>query len=730
MVHSRWWLKLEHTNIFKERLEMGEEIPIQLVNRRLQELTESKKILSKEVRYAKGVGPKLGLAFAKRGIYTVKDLLFTLPRRYENRKDIKKIAELEPDERAIVVGVIEDAGVITTFGGREIYRIIINDGTGYLNCVWFRFNDRFLGKFKPGAEVVVFGKVKLFRGKFEMHHPTIDFAPEIGRLKLGEIVPIYFSADGISGGTIRRAVSKVVMEHARFVESPVPESLERRLEMPPLKEAILRVHFPDDENMERYTRRIIFEELFILQAGLLLKKKEIKDISATFVPHENPLLEDFLKTLPFELTGAQKRVLTEIKEDLKSGKTMYRLIQGDVGSGKTVVAFCAALLAVAGGYQVAFMAPTEVLAEQHFGTMTEWARPLGVKVVLLTGSVRGSQRDSTLSAIELGRAQIIVGTHALIVEGVKFKNLGLCVVDEQHRFGVLQRLALRCKGENEYKSPHFLVMTATPIPRTLAITLWGDLDISVIDEFPPGKLPVKTYVTPDWQREAVYREIGREIEEGGQVFVVYPLLKESEKLDFPAATQMYEVLKRRFPNVGLIHGRLSGQEKERVIKSFRACELKVLVSTTVIEVGVDIPSATMMVVEHAERFGLSQLHQLRGRVGRGGIQGKCYLVAGENAGEEAERRLRILERTSDGFKIAEEDMRIRGVGEIMGTRQHGLSELKVADLIKDSKLLYLAREEARKVIFEKNYVPEWERDVLIRYVKEHLGWRIDTAASG
>ncbi|MGO9377865.1 MAG: ATP-dependent DNA helicase RecG [Dissulfurispiraceae bacterium] len=659
------------------------------------------------IQYIKGVGPKRAALLTKLGITTVKDILFYLPSRYEDRSSIKKIAQLAIRQIQTVSGRVIKTEVIPT--GRQGHRlkilsVVITDGSGALTAKWF--NQTYLAKiFKPAQRVVFYGLVKAnYLGNgFEMVNPefeiTDDDEEDADHINTGRIVPIYGLTEGISQRQLRSIVHATLVSTLSFVSDPMPEDIIKALHMPSLRQSIEAIHFPPPDTLlndlnggtSSYHQRLAFDELFTLQLGLAaIKNNEISEQGIPFAP-TGQLTGKLLEKLPFKLTGAQQRVIEDIVKDMKSPAPMNRLIQGDVGSGKTIVAFMAMLAAVESGYQVALMAPTEILAEQHYLNIHCLAESFGLKIHLLTGS----KKDKDYEAIALGNAQIVIGTHALIQEAVSFKRLGLIVIDEQHRFGVIQRAKLRKKGAN----PDTLIMTATPIPRTLAITLYGDLDYSLIDELPPNRTPVVTRVIRELQKNIVYDMIDRATSAGRQVYVVYPLIEESDKINLKAAITGMEALRKKFPNlkVGLIHGKLPTPEREEIMLDFKRGVIQVLVSTTVIEVGVDVPNATLMVIIHAERFGLSQLHQLIGRVGRGAAKSHCLLL-NYGGSADAMRRLNVMARTNDGFAIAEKDLEIRGPGEFFGTRQSGLPDLRAANLLRDHKLLEIARKQAFSLI--------------------------------
>ena len=688
------------------------------VNLSIETYRSYRKELSKSVQYLKGVGPKLAKKFAQREIKTVEDLLFFLPKSYEDRRRLRQIGSLRVGEHAVVEGEVVLSGTVK-FRRRKVFEIVISDGTGLLAAKWFHFNERRQREtFPPGRKVILAGEVSSFSGRKEIVHPEVDFPEDekIG-LHVGRLLPIYPSVEGVSQKLIRKVVANAVEEYAGKAISAIPAKILKKRGLLPLPLALRGIHFPephDDpaalcEKRSVYHKSLAFDEFFYLELALALRKSKIARAPGISFDTKSLRVEKFLKNLPFELTGAQKRVFAEIKRDMARPYPMNRLLQGDVGCGKTVVAFLAALIAIENGYQVALMAPTEILAEQHFLGFKKYAGLIGVEIALLTGGKTPREKKLVQQGLAEGHINFVVGTHALFQETVSFKKLGLVIVDEQHRFGVLQRAALREKAEGV--EPDTLVMTATPIPRTLAMTVYGDLDVSIIDELPAGRVPIETLLFTEKNSQKAYEIVRKELAKGHQAYVVFPLVEESEKMDLLAATTMADYLQKEvFPGyqVGLLHGKMKPAEKEKAMADFKEGRVQILVSTTVIEVGVDVPQATVMVIEHAERFGLSQLHQLRGRVGRSSRKSYCLLVARSlKPGSEAFRRLKILCETTDGFRIAEEDMKIRGPGELLGTRQSGYFSLRQADVIRDYDMLHAAREEAFALIEEdptlKNY---------------------------
>lgn len=685
------------------------------------------------VRYARSIGPRRSELLKRLGIETIENALYYLPKRYEDRRSFKKISELNTSGLETILGEVIDLGVKVTPKKRmKIFELAVHDGTGVITGKWF--NQPFMKKvFKIGHRVILTGVVRRspYRYGWEIENPEHEIIEDEDRdpIHTGRIVPIYRSTEGLSSRYLRSIMKGIIDHYSPHVPEILPEDVINRYNFPPLSEAIREAHFPDHTDIESLDQgkgmahqRLIFDELFLLELGLALRKsKEVVEKGIAFKT-DSLLLKRLQERLPFKLTNAQERAFEEIKADMSLPYPMNRLLQGDVGCGKTVVAIQAMLIAVEHGYQAALMAPTEILSEQHYINIHRTIEDLGLKVSLLTKSLKDKERNDTLSRIADGEINLVIGTHALIQEGVRFKTLGLAIIDEQHRFGVIQRATLRKKGIN----PDILVMTATPIPRTLALTLYGDLDISIIDELPPERRPVETRLFQESMKAKVYLKLEEEIKKGRQAYVVYPLIEESEKMDLKAAVEMSERLKKIFPHrrIALIHGRIKAGEREEIMDSFKSGNIDILVSTTVIEVGVDVPNATVMVVEHAERFGLAQLHQLRGRVGRGASQSYCLLMASYRLSEEARRRLQALVKTNDGFRIAEEDLAIRGPGEFFGTRQSGLPDLKVANIIRDSRTLELARKEAFLLSKEDQFLKVHRplKDALERKWKGRLGF--------
>jgi ATP-dependent DNA helicase RecG len=653
----------------------------------------------------KGVGPQRAAALAEAGVRSVEDLLLHLPLRYEDRRRLATIAELRPGMRVSVAGRVAVAG-LRRARRMTLYEIRLEDASGRLKALWF--NQPYLRDvLVKGRRVVLFGAVEpdaYGSRQLMMASPQYELCEDADAagVHTGRIVPVYEKLGPLTGKTLRRVLAFLAAQLPETLPDPLPAAVRERLGVVPRAAALRAVHLPGDEDIEALNgfrspghRRLILEELFLFQLGLarLRQGRRLLRKGVAFAVTDRAR-EAVKRILPFHLTGAQRRVLKEIADDMQSPHPMHRLVQGDVGSGKTMVALLAMVIALENGYQAAFMAPTEILAEQHFLNLRRLLqRCPEYRVELLSSALRGRERAPALARVASGEARIVVGTHALIQEGVRFQRLGLAVVDEQHRFGVLQRDELRRKGWGA----DVLVMTATPIPRTLALTAYGDLELSLLDEKPPGRSPIRTLLKPASARREVLELVRRQVADGRQAYVVYPLVEESEKLeDVAAATEMAEAWRAALPGarVGLLHGRLRSADKETVMGAFARAELQVLVATTVIEVGVDVANATLMVVEHAERFGLAQLHQLRGRVGRGPGESTCVLLAHGRLSDVARARLEVLARTDDGFLIAEKDLELRGPGDFFGTRQWGMPGFRVADLIRDRDLMEKARAEA------------------------------------
>jgi ATP-dependent DNA helicase RecG len=672
-------------------------------------------MLDRPAQYLKGVGPRRAEQLDRLGIRSARDLVFHVPRRYEDASTVAAIASLEVGMDVTVIGEVVSKGVLPTRKGLRIFQAVIRDGTGLIECSWpgQPFLDRTIRK---GDRLLVSGPVRFFHGRQiqPREYVVLDQGDAPG--DAGRVLPIYPSTEGLSQRMLRLILGQNLDRLLPLMveQEPFPAEHLNRLGLPPLAEALTTLHNPPSiAAAERARRRLAYGELFFLQLlHARAHRQATRERAGIAFRRTNELIRPFHERLAFDLTGAQKRAVREIFADMTAGHRMNRLLQGDVGSGKTVVALLAMLLAAESGYQAALMAPTELLAEQHARTIRQLLDGIDIQVALLVGRRTAGEREAARQALADGRARLAIGTHALIQEGVEFAALGLAVIDEQHRFGVRQRMQLAALGQE----PDVLVMSATPIPRSLALTLYGDLDMSVLDERPPGRKPVRTGIREGDARRKVWEFVREEVAAGRQAYVVYPLIEESEKIDLKAASAEYETLRTDvFPDlrVGLMHGQLPAERKDEVMQAFVTGEIDVLVSTTVIEVGIDVPNATVMVVEHAERFGLSQLHQLRGRIGRGAEQSWCVLMSG--GGREARERLAVLARTDDGFEIARADLRLRGMGDLFGSKQHGLPDFRFFDPWQHEDLLARAREEARAVI---DADPELERPEHRRYRDE------------
>jgi ATP-dependent DNA helicase RecG len=663
-------------------------------------------VLSTPLQYLKGVGPRRAADLARVGLHTVEDLLFRFPLRYEDRSRMLAIAAVRPGNRVSITGKVVHTALRTTRRpGFKIFEAIVSDESGSILVNWL--NQAYLRDvFKAGQHVVLYGAAEM-RGHGGLQltnpdHEILDDEEGGETIHTGRIVPVYEKAGTVTPKMQRRFVHEALSRLAPDLVDPVPEDLRSRRGFPSRYAALHAAHFPPaDVRLDELNRfatpaqhRLIFEEAFLFQMGVIARRHAaLAEPKAGVITVNEQVRESARKVLPFKLTSGQRTALKEIVDDLQRPHPMNRLLQGDVGAGKTIVALIAAVVAMENRLQVAFMAPTEILAEQHFATISRLLQQSRFRVALLTGSTGSAARRQQLAEIQSGAIQLVVGTHALVQGDVLFNRLGLVIIDEQHRFGVLQRATLRAKGLH----PDALVMTATPIPRTLALTIYGDLDSSAIKDRPPGRMPVRTTMMPDARRDEMHAFVRRELESGRQAYVIYPLVEDSEKVDLKAATAMADTLAQQvFPEfrVGLLHGRMKADAKDRVMKAFAAGELQLLVSTTVVEVGIDVPNATMMVVEHAERFGLSQLHQLRGRVGRGSHQSFCLLVYQTPMSPDAKERLTAMVQTSDGFEIAERDLALRGAGDFFGTRQAGVPTFRLVDLMRDRELLDLAQREA------------------------------------
>ncbi len=731
--------------------------------------------LSTSVQYVKGIGPRLADVLGAKGIHTVDDLLHYLPFRYEDRVNPRGISELRAGEMATVIAEVRTSGLFRT-RRMPIFQMTAGQGRSRLKCIWF--NATYLrDRFKPGQLVALYGKVEEERGGGELQlvQPQFEILGDSSEeaeaeehkaassLEVGRIVPIYESTGQgrLTPRWFRRVIHGVLENLPPQLADPVPAAVRRHMNLISPQDALRQVHWPDPgesfQDLQAFRTpahiRLIFEELFFLELGLELKRRQQKAQTGIAFTLDNRARDAIKKILPFHPTAAQKRVLKEIAADMELPVPMRRLLQGDVGSGKTIVAFEAAIIAMENGYQVALMAPTEILAQQHYFSARRILENAGYRIVLLTGSVEEDRKREIRRHLAQGNAQLVIGTHALIEQKVEFAKLGLVIVDEQHRFGVMQRFKLMKKSGDEGSSanhvgadapstplrtglvrpaeqssaaqgePDVLVMTATPIPRTLALTLYGDLDISVLDEMPPGRTPIVTRRVSDDRADEVWQFVGKQVAAGHQAYVVYPVIEENEESELKAALKMHKELSRKiFPDrrVELLHGRLHADQKEDVMRRFQKGEVDILVSTTVIEVGVDVANATVMVIEHAERFGLSQLHQLRGRIGRGAAKSFCILMTGGKVSEDGDRRLDAMVRTTDGFKIAELDLELRGPGEFFGTRQAGMPSFQVASLVRDRQLLEAAKREAAAVLAGPDEeVSQEEIDRALRHMRTH-----------
>ena len=682
-------------------------------------------LASRDIKYLSGVGPQRASVLNKElNIYSLHDLLYYFPYKYVDRSRIYYIHEIDGTMPYIQLKG-EILGFETIGEGRQRRLIAhFSDGTGIVDLVWFQGIKFLVGKYKVHQEYIVFGKPSVFNGRINIAHPDIDNASELKLSTMG-LQPYYNTTEKMKRSSLNsHAIEKMMSAVVQQLREPLPETLSPAIltehHLMPLTEAFMNIHFPANPELLRKAQyRLKFEELFYVQLNILryAKDRQRKYRGYVFETVGEIFNTFYAKNLPFELTGAQKRVLKEIRRDVGSGKQMNRLLQGDVGSGKTLVALMSMLIALDNGYQACMMAPTEILANQHFETIRELLYGMDIRVELLTGSVKGKKREAILTGLLTGDVRILIGTHAVIEDTVNFSSLGLVVIDEQHRFGVAQRARLWTKNA---QPPHVLVMTATPIPRTLAMTLYGDLDVSVIDELPPGRKPIVTIHKYDAHRVSLYQSVHRQIAEGRQVYIVYPLIKESEKIDLKNLEEGYLHICEEFPDckVCKVHGKMKAAEKDAQMQLFVSGEAQIMVATTVIEVGVNVPNASVMIIENAERFGLSQLHQLRGRVGRGAEQSYCILVTGYKLVEETRKRLEIMVRTNDGFEIAEADLKLRGPGDLEGTQQSGIAfDLKIADIARDGQLLQYVRNVAEEVVDADPTGIRPENEILWRQLK-------------
>ena len=693
-------------------------------------------LTTRDIKYLSGVGPQRAAVLNKElGIYSLHDLLYYFPYKYVDRSRIYSIQEIDG-----TMPYIQLKGEILSFetAGEGRQRRLIahfSDGTGVVDLVWFQGIKFIIGKYKVHQEYIVFGKPSAFNGRMNIAHPDIDLASELKLSSMG-LQPYYNTTEKMKRSFLNsNMIEKMMNTVVQQLQEPLPETLSPAIlneyHLMPLTDALINIHFPGNSDLLRKAEyRLKFEELFYIQLNILryTKDRQRKYRGYIFEKVGEVFNTFYSRNLPFELTNAQKRVLKEIRWDVGSGKQMNRLLQGDVGSGKTLVALMSMLIALDNGFQACMMAPTEILANQHYETIRELLYGMDIRVELLTGSIKGKRREAILSGLLTGDVRILIGTHAVIEDTVNFASLGLIVIDEQHRFGVAQRARLWTKN---LQPPHVLVMTATPIPRTLAMTLYGDLDVSVIDELPPGRKPIATIHQFDNRRVSIYQSVHKQISEGRQVYMVYPLIKESEKIDLKNLEEGYLQICEAFPDcrVCKVHGKMKPAEKDAQMQLFVSGEAQIMVATTVIEVGVNVPNASVMLIENAERFGLSQLHQLRGRVGRGADQSYCILVTGYKLAEDTRKRLEIMVRTNDGFEIAEADLKLRGPGDLEGTQQSGIAfDLKIADIARDGQLLQYVREVAQKVVEADPNGTLPENEVLWRQLKALRKTNVNWAA--
>jgi ATP-dependent DNA helicase RecG len=694
-----------------------------------------------------GVGPRVLEKLHKLGLATIGDALYHLPMRYEDRRQCRTIRQLRVGQQEVFIGTVLVAGESQTKRTRRrLFEVVVGDATGTVSLKWFRYRKPWLEKrFPVGQRALFIGEIKRFGPLSEVHHPDSELLhPDTDLQQLwqsdpwnfGRILPVYPLTEGLTQKQMRKIWYSLVSDNAPLAPATLPPAVCTRYQLLQLPEALRQAHWPDQQaDLEKLAngtdvarQTLVFDEFFYLELGLALKRAGVQLEQGISFDCQHRYTLPLSKMLPFKLTTAQRRVLGEIKRDMAAPHPMNRLLQGDVGSGKTIVALMAALIAIENHAQVAVVAPTEILAEQHYRTFSPWLEQLGLNGCLLHGSLSQSEKKRMYEQIAAGEIDLIAGTHAVLQEGVTFARLGLGIIDEQHRFGVRQRSILKHKG----KSPDILVMTATPIPRTLSMTIYGDLSVSVIDELPPGRKAVTTRIYHGRNRTRAYQFIAEQIQAGRQAYVVYPLVEESEKSDLRAATEAMEAFTRMFPTltVGMVHGRMKGADKEKVMNDFRRGAVQLLVATTVIEVGVDIPNATVMAIEHADRFGLAQLHQLRGRVGRGAEQSYCLLIPSEHYSDDAGRRLEVMLQTDDGFRIAEADLEIRGPGDFLGTRQAGLPELRVASLVKDLSLLESARQAAFDYIEQTDRLTHQDAIPVRAELIKRWGSRLELATIG
>ncbi len=691
---------------------------------------EYKTTLKTPIRYLKGVGPERDKVLSKLGLRTLADLFYFFPRRYEDRSHLKKIRELVPGEKECVRGIVSSRSLIRTKHGQSILKIVLTDAMTPLFASWF--NQPYLSKvLLPNREVVLYGKVEKEGKHFHMIHPEYEIITDTAKPLLvhsGRIVPVYPLTEDLSQKGIRLFLFRVTQDWTGLLGDFLESSMKQRLGLAERGTSFQQVHFPNSfKDLEMATRRLVFDEFFMMQLTIQMKKaalqKEDKNISHKSGEEE---VRRFIQSLDFDLTPGQANATQDIVSDMKKGRPMNRLVQGEVGSGKTVVAAAGLVFTVANGFQGALMAPTEILAQQHYFNLTQLLEPLGVTCGYLAQGVSEEEKESLLSRTASGELQVLIGTHALIQECVKFKKLGLAVIDEQHKFGVFQRGRLREKAET---SAHFLLMTATPIPRTLAMTLFGDLDISVISELPKGRQPITTFWAAEEKRAEIYSFLDTLLEKGRQAYVVCPWIETEETRAVKSVSTIYEEITKHFPQrrVGILHGRIKSDEKRKIMKDFKDGRVDILVSTVVIEVGVDVPNASVMLIENAEKFGLAQLHQLRGRVGRGSEASFCILFS-DTQNEESVERLNAFVETESGFHIAEQDLKLRGAGDILGDRQHGVPKLRIGDLIKDIEILEKARREAKALVEKDPQLERYENRLLRRALAERFKFSFEKSA--
>lgn len=689
-----------------------------------------------ELQFLKGIGPKRADALQQYGITSIPDLQTFFPRRYLDRTNIVPLNQLELNKEVTAIGKIEALGIRRS--RRPFFYMVISDGKGLLEAIWFQYADRYKKLFSVGTWISLSGKISYYRG-YQITHPDYDILGDADFSNLihtGKILPVYPGSEvlrnaGVNSYSIRRVFfqnQEALFDH---IEPSLPAAIEKEYNFPDRKTALINMHLPDSAPLlQKSIHRLKYEEFFFLQVLLALQKKHDKHIQPGIsFARSSEHLNSVFANLPFEMTEAQKRVMREIRADMKMNQAMNRLLQGDVGSGKTLIALMAMLIAVDNGYQAALMVPTEILAEQHFMNVSKILKESGLNICLLTGGKTDSRRGKLLEQISQGEINIIIGTHALIQEKVNFSKLGLVVIDEQHRFGVMQRANLVEKGINA----DILVMTATPIPRSLALTVYGSLDVSVLDEMPANRIPIQTAWRFDDAGPKIYTFIEERIKAGEQAYIVFPLVEESEKLDLKAATESYELLKSTHfaeYRVALLHGRMKSEEKEQTMRAFSDGKIDILVTTTVIEVGVDVPNATVMLIEHAERFGLAQLHQLRGRVGRSDRKSYCLLKTPKEIGETAQERMRIMTGSTDGFRIAEEDLRLRGWGDFFGTRQHGMPDFKLANPITDQEILKDARNDAFNLVSKDPEIRKPENNSVRDFIMNNYAERMELIKIG